>query len=123
MEYGLIEHLWAFGGISSAYFLALGMNYLKSVRFKKTIQTITYAPHFISVVVMVGIINVFLSPSYGAVNVLLGKIGLEPVDFLTDPKDFRDLYVWSGVWQSMGWSSIIYLAALSLYRRSCMKRP
>lgn len=106
--YGLLA------GFPIPIFLALGMNYLKSVRFKKTMQTITYAPHFISVVVMVGIINVFLSPSYGAVNVLLEKIGLDSVDFLTDPKDFRDLYVWTGVWQSMGWSSIIYLAALSV---------
>ena len=93
--------------------LALGMNYLKNKRFKRTVQTITYAPHFISVVVLVGMLNVFLSPSLGAFNIILKRLGFETLNVLTRPEDFRDLYVWSGIWQSMGWSSIIYLAALS----------
>lgn len=102
-----------FAGFPIPVILALGMNYLRNRRFKKTLQTVTYAPHFISTVVMVGILNVFLTPSYGAFNVMLNNIGFNAVDFITDPKDFRDLYVWSGIWQGMGWSSIIYLAALA----------
>jgi ABC-type polysaccharide transport system permease subunit len=74
---------------------------------------ITYAPHFISVVVMVGIIFQMLGPRYGLVNSLFRLAGGTTVDFMGRAELFRHIYVWSGVWQRMGWSSIIYLAALS----------
>ncbi|NLC67325.1 MAG: sugar ABC transporter permease [Clostridiaceae bacterium] len=92
---------------------ALGMNSLNSQKFKKILQTVTYAPHFISTVVIVGMMSVFLSPTTGIVNSFIKKLGGEPIFFMSKPELFSSLYVWSGVWQNMGWSSIIYLAALS----------
>ncbi|NKI23566.1 sugar ABC transporter permease [Paenibacillus dendritiformis] len=93
--------------------LALMMNEIRGKWFKKTVQTVTYAPHFLSTVVMVGILVIFLSPDTGMINHLIRAFGGEPVSFLTEPGWFKSLYVFSGVWQQMGWSSIIYLAALS----------
>lgn len=95
--------------------LALCLNSCRFSQFKSLTQTITYAPHFISTVVLVGMLNVFFSPSMGIVSTFLHKLGLlsGPLMTLLNEKAFSHLYVWSGVWQSMGWSSIIYLAALS----------
>jgi len=93
--------------------VALVLNELKGAGFKKATQTILYAPHFISTVVLVGIIRTMFSPSQGAINTLLEAIGMERIYFMGDPKYFRHLYVWSGVWQGMGWGAIIYLAALA----------
>lgn len=93
--------------------LALALNEIKDGPFKKFTQTVTYAPNFISVVVMVGMIIAFLSPSTGLINHALGFFGIEPIPFMTDPKWFKTVYVMSGVWQSTGWSSVIYLAALA----------
>lgn len=93
--------------------LALSMNALNGQRFKRVVQTVTYAPHFISTVVVVGMLSVFLSPSTGVVNSIIKALGGSPVFFLGRADLFPSLYVWSGVWQSMGWNSIIYLAALS----------
>ncbi len=93
--------------------LALSINELNDGLYKKTLQTVTYAPHFISTVVMAGMIIMFLSPETGIVNLALQKLGKEPIPFLTKPEWFKTVYVVSGVWQSMGWNSIIYLAALS----------
>ncbi len=93
--------------------LALLLNQMTNARFKSTVQTVTYAPHFISTVVMVGMLLVFLSPRNGLVNYLIQALGVEPVFFMGKQEWFRPLYVASGIWQSSGWSSIIYLAALS----------
>lgn len=93
--------------------LALSMNAVVSTRFKKIVQTITYAPHFISTVVVVGMLSVFMSPSTGIINIFLKPLGVGPIFFLGEPSMFSSIYVWSGVWQNMGWNSIIYLAALS----------
>ncbi|MDF2662038.1 MAG: sugar transporter permease [Paenibacillus sp.] len=93
--------------------LALLINEVSSNRFKKLVQTVTYAPHFLSTVVLVGMLIIFLSPRSGIVNQLIGWFGGEPVAFLTEPEWFKSVYVFSGVWQQMGWSSIIYLAALT----------
>lgn len=93
--------------------LALMLNEVKSYRYKKFVQTVTYAPHFISTVVMVGMITIVMSPSNGIINNVIRALGGETVFFLTDPAKFRHIYVWSGVWQGAGWGSIIYLAALS----------
>jgi len=93
--------------------LALMLNEMKNSGYRKFIQTVTYAPHFISTVVLVGMLNVMLSKSYGIVNFALRALGLEAYNFMGDPNMFRDIYVWSGVWQGAGWGSIIYIAALS----------
>ena len=93
--------------------LALGINEVKNRVFKKTVQMVTYAPYFISIVVMVGMMRQMMDPRTGIINVLLQKIGVGPVNFFGDASIFRSLYVWSGIWQTMGYSSIIYVAALS----------
>lgn len=92
--------------------VALVLNELNG-KFKKFTQTILYAPHFISLVVLVSILNAMLSPSQGVVNTILEMLGMERNYFMANPDYFRHLYVWSGVWQGMGWGAIIYLAALS----------
>lgn len=93
--------------------LALMLNEVKNNRFKKLVQNVTYAPHFISTVVMVGMILTFLSPSSGIVNQVIKFLGGEPISFMTKASMFNDIYVWSGIWQNAGWGSIIYLAVLA----------
>jgi len=93
--------------------LALAFNEVRVGFFKKTVQTVTYAPHFISTVVMAGMIITFLSPSSGMLVNLLEALGISPPNFLTDPRWFKTMYVFSDVWQATGWGTIIYLAALS----------
>ena len=92
---------------------ALFLNYLRSNWLRKTVQMVSYAPHFISTVVICGMITVFMSNNNGIFNILLEKIGLESVDFLGTPEYFSHIYVWSGVWQNMGWNAIIYISALA----------
>ncbi|MBR4060154.1 MAG: sugar ABC transporter permease [Lachnospiraceae bacterium] len=82
-------------------------------KLKKTAQTILYAPHFISTVVLCGMIVSMFSKESGVVNTILEALGMERVYFMGEPGTFRHLYVWSGVWQQMGWNAIIYIAALS----------
>jgi putative aldouronate transport system permease protein len=93
--------------------LALSLNSIRQGAFKKSVQMITYAPHFISVVVMVGIILELLSPRTGLINNILRAFGVEPINFMGQPEYFKSIFVWSGVWQSVGFNCIIYLAALS----------
>lgn len=93
--------------------LALAANEIRSERRKRTFQTVSYAPHFISTVVVCGMITVFLSPESGVINFLLQAIGIDPVAFLAKPNAFKWVYVLSGIWQTVGWSAIIYIAALS----------
>ena len=93
--------------------LALSINEVKNERFKRFVQNITYAPHFLSTVVVVGMLFLFLNPNHGVINGAIQMFGGEPISFMTEPKWFKTIYVSSGVWKSMGWSSIIYLAALS----------
>ncbi len=93
--------------------LALSLNEAKNGLFKRSVQTITYAPHFISVVVMSGLIIAFLSPSSGIINHIIGFFGFEPIGFMSDPRWFKTIYVLSEVWQNAGWGTIIYLAALA----------
>ncbi len=93
--------------------LALFLNQIDNQLFKRTVQTVTYAPHFISVVVMAGMLHLFLSPSVGVVNNILKIFGQTPIYFLVKPNYFRWIYVLSGVWQNAGWGMIIYLAAIS----------
>ena len=93
--------------------LALMLNEVKSRFFKKTVQTITYAPYFISVVVLAGMIILFLSPQSGIFNMMREALGMEPINYMYEGKYFKTIYVLSGVWQSTGWGSIIYLSALA----------
>lgn len=92
--------------------LALALHIIGSDRFKKIMQTITYAPYFISTVVLVGIMLQCLHLNIGVVNTMLDAIGLERVDFMGKASYLRHIYVWSGVWQGTGFSAIIYIAAL-----------
>lgn len=94
---------------------ALALNAVQSGKFKKFTQTVSYIPHFISLAVAVSIVNMILSPVngiYGNVYHLFGGEGYLP-DFRSTEEAFRHIYVWSGVWQELGWNSIIYMAALS----------
>lgn len=93
--------------------LALMLNSFNHTRYRKVIQTVTYAPNFISTVVMCGMLLLFLSPRVGIVNTLMGLLGLPPVHFMAEQSLWRHIYVWSGMWQSTGWASVIYFAALS----------
>jgi len=93
--------------------LALLLHNTASKKFKSLVQTISYAPHFISVVVMAGMIILMLSPSAGVVNSVITALGGTKVNFMSDPDLFPHIYVWSGVWQGTGWGSIIYLSALA----------
>jgi len=92
--------------------LALLLNEIKASRFKKTVQTITYLPHFISVVVASMIVLDFVSAD-GIINGIRGIFGLGKIVFMTQPKYFYPIYIISGIWQEIGWGSIIYIAALA----------
>jgi putative aldouronate transport system permease protein len=100
-------------GYPTPIFLALLLNEIRNKKYKKFIQTTLYAPHFISMVVMVGIIIITLSPSIGIINKFMEFLNLERQYFIVQPKAFKHIYVLSGIWQGAGWSAIIYLAALS----------
>ena len=93
--------------------LALMLNSFRHKRYRKVIQTITYAPNFISTIVMCGMLILFLSPSVGIINTVIKSFGGEAINFMAKKEYWRHLYVWSGVWQGMGWSSIIYISALA----------
>ncbi len=93
--------------------LALLLNNCLKPKFKKFVQIVTYMPYFISTVVMVGIIIQFLSPKVGIVNYAIQALGGKEIDFMGKPEYFRNIYVWSNIWQGTGWSAIVYLSALS----------
>ncbi len=94
--------------------LALLLNCIDNLKFKKTVQMISYAPYFISTVVIVAMIDAFFDPLTGVFNNFLRLFnGNAYVDLISSPKAFKSLYVWSGLWQSLGWSCIIYIAALA----------
>jgi putative aldouronate transport system permease protein len=92
---------------------ALLLNTVRQHSFKKTVQTIAYAPNFISTVVIVGMLKIFTSPSTGFINRLIEAMGGTAINFFASSAIFPHLYVWSGVWQSMGWGAVIYFAALA----------
>lgn len=93
--------------------LAIMCNQMRTKMFKKVFQVITYLPHFISTMVMCGLILIILSPSNGLIANLLGLIGVEMPNLMANASAFKHVYVWSDIWQHLGWDSIIYLAALS----------
>ena len=100
-------------GFPMPILLALCLNEVKQQWFKKLVQMVSYAPYFISTVVMVGMLIQLMNVRTGFVNKLISAVGGTPVDFMAVPGLFRTIYVWSGIWQSMGYSAIIYIAALS----------
>ncbi|MCM2535115.1 ABC transporter permease subunit [Neobacillus pocheonensis] len=104
--YGLIF------GFPVPVILALMLHRIKSVALKKNIQLILYAPNFISVVVVVGIVFIMLSP-VGPINHIIGLFGGKSIDFMTEPGYFRSIYIISDMWQFAGWASVVYLAALA----------
>ncbi|MCM3747868.1 ABC transporter permease subunit [Paenibacillus pasadenensis] len=105
--YGL---LW---GFPAPIIFALLLNEIRRNVFKRVVQTVSYMPHFISVVVIAGMTITFLSPNDGIVNVMLDKLGLARINFLSEVDWFRTIYISTDVWASFGYSSILYLAALA----------
>lgn len=99
-------------GFPAPIILALLLNEITNNKFKRTVQTVTYVPHFISMVVICGIIIDFLSTD-GVINQIISTFGIEPIQFMIRPEWFRTIYISSGIWQQIGWGTIIYLAVLS----------
>ncbi|GAA2564363.1 ABC transporter permease subunit [Winogradskya consettensis] len=93
--------------------LAIGLNEISNGWFKRTVQMVTYAPYFISTVVVVSMTILLLSPQVGLVSKGLGQVGVGPMNLLAEPDFFRHIYVWTDVWQTAGYSAVIYLAALA----------
>ena len=92
---------------------AFGLNYLIGTKFKKTVQMVSYAPHFISTVIICGMISIFLSTETGVVNKMVSLFGMEQVSFMSKPEYFLPIYIISELWQTIGWGSIIYISALA----------
>jgi putative aldouronate transport system permease protein len=100
-------------GFPAPVILALFFMEFKNVHFRKLFQTISYLPNFLSWVILAGIITTIFSPTSGVVNTIIQSLGGTPVDFLSSNNHFVQILVGSAVWQSVGWGSIIYLAALT----------
>lgn len=100
-------------GFPMPILLALMANEIGNKRVKSVFQTVSYAPHFISTIVVCGMVILFLNPSSGIINKFIGLFGAEPIYFIQKPDMFKWIYVLSGVWQGTGWGAIIYIAALS----------
>ena len=93
--------------------LAILLNQVRNGKFRRIVQTVTYCPHFISIVVLTGMLYIFLSPRSGLVNNIIEFFGGERINFFGDPSKFRPVFIISGIWQNAGWSAIIYIAALA----------
>lgn len=106
----LYSLLWSF---PIPIILALLLNQVRAKKFQKTVQTAIYAPHFISLMVVCGMLKIFLSPYGGLFNIIMQGFGGKPIDFLGEASYFRTIYVASGIWQDAGWGTILYLATLS----------
>ena len=116
-----ISLLSLFLGFPIPIIFALMLNEVRQKRLKDVIQTVSYAPHFISTVVICGMIMLFTSPSSGILNKIIEFFGGEAVSFMEEPAYFKWVYVLSGIWQNTGWSSIIYFAALSGVDKSLLE--
>lgn len=102
--------LWSF---PVPIILAILLNQIKGPKIKRFIQTSIYVPYFISTVVLAGMLYIFLSPTSGIFNILRQALGMKAVDVMSDAKAFRTIYIVSGIWQSAGWGTILYIASLS----------
>lgn len=100
-------------GFPAPILFALFLNEIRNARFKKMVQTVSYLPHFISWVIMAGLLMQLLSPTTGPINLLLKTMGFEPIFFLGDIKWFRSVLVGTNIWKSVGWGSIVYLASIA----------
>ena len=100
-------------GFPAPIILALLLNEVKNILFKRFVQTVSYLPHFISNVIVAGMVTMFLSPSTGFVNKIINSFGFQSIHFMNNPDMFRSIYVTSEIWQHIGWETIIYLAALT----------
>ena len=109
----LVLSLYSLATFPLSIIAALLINELRSVSYKKVVQMVTYAPHFISTVVICSMITLFMNQSSGLINNVIAALGGKRVDFLGTATYFPHIYVWSGVWQNLGWGTIIYLATLS----------
>lgn len=109
----LILSLYSLATFPIPIMLALMINQMRENRFKRFFQTVTYMPHFISTVVMVGLLLILLSPSTGLIGHIYRLFGAEAPNLMGSPGLFSSVYVWSDVWQHTGWDSIIFIAALS----------
>lgn len=105
--------LYSLATFPLAIVLALMLNEVSSRRYKKYVQMVSYAPHFVSVVVVCSMVQLFTGYSNGLFNNMRVALGMPRIDIMTEPSMFASIYVWSGVWQSLGWGTIIYIAALS----------
>jgi putative aldouronate transport system permease protein len=92
---------------------ALLLNEIGHTRFKKLVQTVSYLPHFISVVIVIGLLKQMLSPTSGIVNQIISSLGGDPVNFFMKKQWFRTLYIGTGLWQEMGWGAILYISAIA----------
>lgn len=101
--------------------VALMINEVNNRHYRNLVQTVSYAPHFISTVVICGMITLFLSPSSGIINKVIELFGKEPIYFMRDAQYFKGVYVLSGLWQNLGWNTIIYTAALSGVDKSLLE--
>lgn len=103
---------WVFG-FPMPIILALMLNELKNLRFKKTMQTISYLPHFLSWIILTGLFTQLLSPTNGPINYIISLLGGKPIYFLADNAWFRSTMVITGIWKEIGWGSIVYLATIA----------
>ncbi|MGF7146132.1 putative aldouronate transport system permease protein [Anaerotaenia torta] len=100
-------------GFPLAIVFAILLHYLTVGKLKKIVQMVSYAPYFISTVVICGMLTIFMDPTNGVFNNIIGFFGHDSIAFLSVPEYFKSIYVWSGVWQGMGWSAIIYISTLA----------
>ena len=118
MFWRLMKNTLALSAYSLAVFplslvLALLLNYMPNRRYKKTVQMVSYIPHFLSTVVMCGMVLQFLDQRTGMLNAFLGLFGVPAQSFMANPSAFPHVYIWSGVWQGVGYGSVIYIATLA----------
>lgn len=100
-------------GFPAPILLALILNEINNIRFRKVLQNVTYIPYFLSIVVVVSMLKLFCDEKYGVINILLQSMNMNAIPLMESEKFFRPLYVLSNVWQNMGWNAIIYIAALA----------
>ena len=107
---GAYSIIW---GFPMPLIFALVLNEVRNLKFKKLVQTVSYMPHFLSTVVVVGIIQLVLSSTNGVANQVISNLGFEKINFLQKSAYFRSIYIVSDIWQGMGWGAIVYIAALA----------
>ncbi|GHU77378.1 sugar ABC transporter permease [Clostridia bacterium] len=115
MRNTVVISLYSLGvGFPIPVIFALALNVMTNKRYQKIVQMVSYAPHFISIIVLVGLLNVMLGSRTGMYGAVVKMFtGGFPSDLFSNPATFRHMYVWSGIWQQMGWSAVIYIASLS----------